>query len=89
MLFRSGRVGGHLTENAWFVGFAPRRNPEIVVAVLLEHGQHGALAAPVAREVIKAYYEKKLRGPQAPSAEAARAQASSGQANPAAPEKQP
>ncbi|MBI4466795.1 MAG: penicillin-binding protein 2 [Acidobacteria bacterium] len=61
------RLGGRrvrtLTENAWFVGLAPRRNPEIVVAVLLEHGEHGAAAAPVAREVIKAYYDKKNRGP--------------------------
>ncbi len=31
-------------DNGWFVGFAPRENPEIVVAVLLEGGEHGALA---------------------------------------------
>ncbi|MGH9778603.1 MAG: penicillin-binding protein 2 [Candidatus Acidiferrales bacterium] len=64
------RVGGRsagLVDNAWFVGFAPRRNPEIVVAVLLEHGEHGASAAPIAREVIRAYYEKKGRGPHPPS----------------------
>lgn len=57
------RVGNkrEFTENAWFVGFAPRRNPEIVVSVLLEQGAHGSLAAPVARDIIKAYYEKKGR----------------------------
>jgi penicillin-binding protein 2 len=34
---------GHETEpNAWFVGIAPRRNPDIVVAVLWEHGNWGA-----------------------------------------------
>lgn len=56
----SGHVGKELADNAWFVGFAPRRNPEIVVAVLVEHGLHGATAAaPVARDVIKAYYDKK------------------------------
>ncbi len=76
-LKRVGKVGRHLTENAWFVGLAPRRNPEIVVVVLLEHGEHGALAAPVAREVIRAYYEKKLRGPQTPLSDAARAHATS------------
>ena len=55
-----GHVGKELADNAWFVGFAPRRNPEIVVAVLVDHGLHGAsAAAPVARDVIKAYYEKK------------------------------
>lgn len=48
------------TDNAWFVGYAPRRNPEIVVAVLVEHGLHGSTAAaPVARDIIKAYYDKK------------------------------
>ncbi|HTQ85238.1 MAG TPA: penicillin-binding protein 2 [Candidatus Solibacter sp.] len=55
-----GHVGKDLADNAWFVGFAPRRNPEIVVAVLVEHGLHGATAAaPVARDIIKAYYDKK------------------------------
>jgi penicillin-binding protein 2 len=48
------------TDNAWFVGYAPRRNPGIVVAVLVEHGEHGSsAAAPVARDIIKRYYEKK------------------------------
>ena len=48
-------------DNAWFVGYAPRRNPEIVVAVLVqESGQHGGTASgPVARDIIKAYYDKK------------------------------
>jgi len=47
-------------DNAWFVGYAPRRNPEIVVAVLVQGGGHGAeAAAPVARDIVKAYYEKK------------------------------
>jgi penicillin-binding protein 2 len=47
-------------DNAWFVGLAPRRNPEIVVAVLVEGGEHGSsAAAPVARDVVKMYYEKK------------------------------
>lgn len=48
-------------DNGWFVGFAPRQNPEIVVAVLFEGGEHGALAAPVARDVIKSYFDKKIR----------------------------
>ena len=48
-------------DNAWFVGYAPRRNPEIVVAVLVqESGKHGGEAAgPVVRDVIKGYYDKK------------------------------
>jgi penicillin-binding protein 2 len=59
---RAGNGLRRLADNAWFVGFAPRRNPEIVVAVLVEHGKHGSTAAaPVAREIIKAYYDKKGR----------------------------
>jgi penicillin-binding protein 2 len=47
-------------DNAWFVGYAPRRNPEIVVSVLIEEGEHGgAVGGPVARDIIKTYYEKK------------------------------
>src|SRR6202035_1555767 len=48
-------------DNAWFVGYAPRRNPEIVVAVLVqESGQHGGTASgPVVRDIIQAYYDKK------------------------------
>jgi len=48
-------------DNGWFAGVTPRRNPEIVVAVLIEHGEHGYLAARVASQVIKAYVEKKNR----------------------------
>ena len=51
--------GNPLKDNAWFVGLAPRRNPEIVVVVLYQSGEHGALAAPLARDVIKAYFDKK------------------------------
>ena len=71
-LKRLGRgTTGRLVDNAWFIGLAPRRDPEIVVAVLLEHGEHGASAAPIAREVIRAYYAKKEGGPRPPG-EAAR-----------------
>ena len=48
-----------LKDNAWFVGFAPRDNPEIVVAVLIEGGLHGTAAAPIARDVVKTYFDKK------------------------------
>jgi penicillin-binding protein 2 len=48
-------------NDGWFVGFAPRRNPEIVVAAMVqdtvEHG--GAAAGPVVRDIVKAYYDKK------------------------------
>ena len=50
-------------DNAWFVGVTPRRNPEIVVAVLFEGGEHGQFAARIAAQVIKAYVEKQRRLP--------------------------
>jgi penicillin-binding protein 2 len=47
-------------DNAWFVGFAPYRNPEIVVAAFTENGGWGAeAAAPVAHAVLETYYKKK------------------------------
>jgi len=54
------RLGKHLKENGWFVGYAPRRNPEIVVAALVQKGGWGSTsAAPIVRDVVKAYYYKK------------------------------
>jgi penicillin-binding protein 2 len=50
-----------MKDNGWFVGFAPCDHPEIVVAALWEAGEHGALAAPIVRDVIKAYFDKKAR----------------------------
>ena len=46
-------------NNAWFVGFSPVNKPEIVVAALVLRGEHSTVAVPVAREVIKAYFDKK------------------------------
>jgi len=45
----------HLRHHAWFVGWAPVDAPEIVVAVLVEHGGGGgSVAAPVAGRVLRA-----------------------------------
>ncbi len=49
-------------SHALFVAFAPVEDPEIAVAVVIEHGgSGGADAAPVAREVIKSYFDLKYR----------------------------
>jgi len=50
-------------QNGWFVGFTPRRNPDIVVCALFQGGEHGKLAARLATQVIKAYVEKQHRNP--------------------------
>ena len=47
-------------DHAWFVGYAPREDPKIAVAVLIEHGGHGgAVAAPIAQTLIRV----ALQGP--------------------------
>jgi penicillin-binding protein 2 len=54
--------GQEMKDNAWFVGFAPREAPEIVVVALYEHsGFGGQMAAPIVRDVMKAYFDKKSR----------------------------
>lgn len=59
-LAKSG--GGHKTvPNSWFVGMAPRRNPDIVVAVLWENGDQGANSAKLAAQVINAFVEKQRK----------------------------
>jgi penicillin-binding protein 2 len=54
-------AGENMKANAWFVGFAPRDNPEIVVAALWENGEEGPWVAPIVRDVLKAYFDKKVR----------------------------
>jgi len=58
----ASRLGlGKGKNDGWFVGFAPRRDPEIVVAAVVEDtSEHGGTAAgPVVRDIVKAYYDKK------------------------------
>ena len=62
-------------NNAWFVGYAPFSSPQIVVAALVMHGEESSVAAPVARDVIKAYFEKHAPRDRKPAIEQARAQA--------------
>jgi penicillin-binding protein 2 len=51
-----------VANHAWFAGFASRDNPEIAVIVFLEHGGGGgAAAAPLAREIFKTYFAKKVQ----------------------------
>jgi len=53
-------IGDEFGDNAWFVGFAPYRNPEIVVAAFVEHGGHGgSAAAPIAHAILETFYQKR------------------------------
>lgn len=60
-LLKGTALGRTMKDNAWFVGFAPRQSPEIVVVALFEGGEHGPAAAPIVADVIKSYFDKRLR----------------------------
>lgn len=53
--------GHQFKDNGWFVGVAPRRNPEIVVATLIEQGEHGWVAAQATSKVVKAFVDKQRK----------------------------
>ena len=45
-----------VATDAWYIGYAPTENPEIVVAVIVEGKGYGSrFAAPLARKVIEAW----------------------------------
>lgn len=63
----AGKTGtaevGHGRPHAWFVGFAPAREPVVAVAVVVEHGGGGgAAAAPIARAVLEAALAVRNKG---------------------------
>ncbi|HLI77097.1 MAG TPA: penicillin-binding protein 2 [Acidobacteriaceae bacterium] len=82
---------GHNTEpNAWFVGMAPRRNPDIAVAVLWEHGNWGNNSAKLAAQVIAAYVNKqRTRAGNVMRVAQASPAATPGEKKPGAPEAAP
>jgi penicillin-binding protein 2 len=59
-------------DHAWFVAFAPVEDPQIVVAVLVEHGGGGgSTAAPVAQRVLQAFAETRGIVPPPPESKLA------------------
>lgn len=56
-------------DHALFVAFAPYEKPEIAIAVVVEHGEHGgSAAAPIAGRMLKAWFDgkKPKKQPQDP-----------------------
>ena len=53
--------GFNTRPNVWFVGVVPRRNPELVVAVLWEHGEFSYYPARLGSRFVAAYVEKQRR----------------------------
>ncbi|PJA32341.1 MAG: penicillin-binding protein 2 [Zetaproteobacteria bacterium CG_4_9_14_3_um_filter_53_7] len=49
-------------DHAWFMGYAPYENPQVAIAVFVEHGGHGGSdAAPVAAAVIEVLAAQQQR----------------------------
>jgi penicillin-binding protein 2 len=56
----TGDIPYQYRDHALFVAFAPYDKPEVAVAVVIEHGEHGgAAAAPVAGSILRHYFESK------------------------------
>jgi penicillin-binding protein 2 len=55
----AGYPDPHIEDQAWWCGYGPYLNPEIVVCALIENGGHGGVAAaPAALKVFEAYFGK-------------------------------
>jgi len=58
----SSQIQNNSRENAFFVGYGPYKNPEIVILVLVENAIEGSLnATPIAKDVFAWYYENRLK----------------------------
>ena len=55
------KVPWKLRDHAWFIGFAPYRDPLFIIGVLVEHGESGGrVAAPIARKIMERIYMEGL-----------------------------
>jgi penicillin-binding protein 2 len=63
----AGKTGtsqnSHGRDHGWFVGFAPKDDPRIVVAVLVEFGEHGYVAARMATKIMERYLKTAVIAP--------------------------
>ncbi len=56
----TAETGDNSKTHAWFVSFAPAQNPKIVIDVIIEKaGQGSEVAAPIAKEILGYYFNKK------------------------------
>lgn len=55
----TAQVSGNTRANAWFSVFAPFKNPEIVLVILVEEGGEGSsVAVPIAKDVLEWYFSR-------------------------------
>ena len=58
-----------LKDHAWFAAYAPSEEPEIAMAILVEHGEHGASAsAPIARKICEYWFRNDIAEKRAEAA---------------------
>jgi penicillin-binding protein 2 len=58
----SAQIEGNKFENAFFVGLAPKDNPQIAILILVEKARQGSLnAVPIAKDVLGWYYENRMK----------------------------
>jgi penicillin-binding protein 2 len=63
---KGGPLRGEYRDHAWFVAFAPVEDPQIAIVVLVENAGFGeAVAAPIARSVLQAWFQPS-KGPVPP-----------------------
>ncbi|MGB5278707.1 MAG: penicillin-binding protein 2 [Gammaproteobacteria bacterium] len=51
-------IARRLRDHALFIAFAPTENPEIVVAIVEENGEHGSAVVPIAKKIMDKYLLK-------------------------------
>jgi penicillin-binding protein 2 len=69
------QLSEEIEDHSWFTGFASRDNPVIALAVFIEHGGTGGVAAaPLAKQLFNVYFNKR-NGTMVTSADAPGAKA--------------
>lgn len=59
----TAQLGGSGEPNSWFIGFAPANDPQVAIAVVVEHGGSGAIkASPIAGSLMTYYLKNVLPG---------------------------
>lgn len=58
----SAQIQNNTKENAFFAVYAPAENPQIAILILVENAKQGSLnAVPIAKDVLRWYYENRLK----------------------------
>lgn len=57
----TAQTNNNTKENAFFVGYAPAKDPKIAILVLIEDAKQGSLnAVPIAKDIIEWYYYNRI-----------------------------